>query len=152
LVGLVLLLELWRRGAWRPLRAWRARASRGVIRGGGGQLVRRRPGARGVRLLPQQIILENVLRFLPYEEGGPSRKHAVVFYLPMLLTGMLPWSLGLPHALQRGFRERRSCRPILGVFACVVQSSCSPSARSLRQANELSLARISAGCIVESAA
>ena len=107
LVGLVLLLELWRRGAWRQLRPGAlalAAASFAVVAVSWYAAALARAG---FDFFHKQIILENVLRFLPYEEGGPSREHAVWFYLPMLLTGMLPWSFGLPHALRRGFRERR---------------------------------------------
>jgi 4-amino-4-deoxy-L-arabinose transferase-like glycosyltransferase len=62
----------------------------------------------GFAFFHKQIVLENVLRFLPNAEGGPSRKHALLFYVPMLLTGMLPWSVALPAALVRAFRERRT--------------------------------------------
>jgi hypothetical protein len=60
----------------------------------------------GFAFFHKQVVLENVLRFLPNEGGGPSRKHSLFFYAPMLLAGMLPWSIALPHALLRGFRER----------------------------------------------
>ena len=107
LVGLVVAIESWRGAAWRGWRAgslllaavifcavagsWYAAA---LMRGGGA-------------FFEKQIVLENVLRFFPYEGGGPSRRHSVLFYVPTLFTGMLPWSIALPHALLRGARERR---------------------------------------------
>jgi 4-amino-4-deoxy-L-arabinose transferase-like glycosyltransferase len=106
LVGIVLVVELWRRRAWRLIRA-RDLAGAGVvfvaIAGSwyGAALAR-----AGFAFFHKQIILENVLRFFPYEEGGPSRHHSRLFYLPMLLTGMLPWSLALPAALWRAVAER----------------------------------------------
>jgi 4-amino-4-deoxy-L-arabinose transferase-like glycosyltransferase len=54
----------------------------------------------------KQILAENVFRFLP-EEGVPSREHPIFFYVPMILVGMLPWSIGLPFALVAAFRDRR---------------------------------------------
>jgi len=108
LVGIVVAVELWRRRAWsvarmRPLAlaaalflvlacGWYAAAA----------------AQAGFAFFHKQIILENVLRFLPNEEGGPSRKHSLFFYAPILLAGMLPWSLALPHALLQGYRERRN--------------------------------------------
>ncbi|MGH7823519.1 MAG: ArnT family glycosyltransferase, partial [Candidatus Binatia bacterium] len=55
----------------------------------------------------KQILAENVFRFLP-DEGGPSREHSVLFYVPALLVGMMPWSLALPFALYEGVRARRA--------------------------------------------
>jgi 4-amino-4-deoxy-L-arabinose transferase-like glycosyltransferase len=106
LVGIVVFVEVWRRRAWKLLRpralllgavvflvlacAWYAAAA----------------AQAGFAFFHKQIVLENVLRFLPNEEGGPSRRHSIFFYVPILLVGMLPWSIALPHALLRGYRER----------------------------------------------
>jgi 4-amino-4-deoxy-L-arabinose transferase-like glycosyltransferase len=106
LVGLVMLVELWRRGDWRRLRVGPLAASAVVFVALAVSWYAAALAHAGFDFFHKQIVLENVLRFLPYEEGGPSRKHGAWFYLPMLFTGMLPWSLALPHALWRGFRAR----------------------------------------------
>ena len=107
LVGLVLLLETWRRGAWRRLQIVPLAVAAAAFLAVAVSWYAAALAQAGFDFFHKQIILENVLRFLPYEEGGPSRKHAAWFYLPMLVTGMLPWSLALPHALWRGVEERK---------------------------------------------
>ena len=37
-----------------------------------------------------------MFRFFASEKGGPSREHTLLYYLPTLFVGMLPWSLFLP--------------------------------------------------------
>ena len=106
LVALVLLLELWRRPAWRVLRPGALVAAAACFLAVAGSWYAAALAHGGFDFFHKQIVLENVLRFLPYEEGGPSRRHALWFYVPMLLTGMLPWSIALPHALWRAFRKR----------------------------------------------
>lgn len=59
----------------------------------------------GVAFFQKQILAENVLRFLPSEEGGPSRGHSVLFYLPALAIGMAPWSLILPWSVASVWRK-----------------------------------------------
>jgi 4-amino-4-deoxy-L-arabinose transferase-like glycosyltransferase len=108
LIALVLLVEIWRRGAWRLLRPvpiLTAAILFGVVAGSWYVAAFLREGAA---FFHKQIVLENVLRFLPNEEGGPSRRHGRLFYVPMIFVGMLPWSLALPHALLRGHRERQA--------------------------------------------
>ncbi|MET0151738.1 MAG: glycosyltransferase family 39 protein [Candidatus Binatia bacterium] len=107
-VALVLLVEIWRRGAWRLLRPapiLTAAILFGAIAGSWYAAAFLREGPA---FFHKQIVLENVLRFLPNEEGGPSRQHARLFYVPMIFVGMLPWSFALPHALLRGHRERQT--------------------------------------------
>jgi 4-amino-4-deoxy-L-arabinose transferase-like glycosyltransferase len=106
LVVLVLAVEIWRRGAWlrlRPLPLVSAAVVFGAVAGSWYSAALAR---EGFAFFHKQIVLENVLRFLPNEEGGPSRHHSWLFYVPMIFTGMLPWSLVLPSALWRGYRER----------------------------------------------
>ena len=107
LIAIVLALEIWRRGAWSRLRAIDVAVAALVFvpvafAWYGAAMTR-----AGSAFVHKQIVLENLLRFLPYEEGGPSRQHSVFFYVPMLLTGMFPWSLALPGAVWRAFRERK---------------------------------------------
>jgi 4-amino-4-deoxy-L-arabinose transferase-like glycosyltransferase len=111
LVGVVLVVELWRRRAWRLVRLGDLAAASVVFAAIACSWYAAALAHAGLAFLQKQIILENVLRFFPYEEGGPSRKHSWFFYLPMLVTGMLPWSLALPAALWRGVSERTSMAP-----------------------------------------
>ena len=50
----------------------------------------------GGEFFQRQILDENVFRFFASEKGGPSREHTLLYYLPTLFVGMLPWSLFLP--------------------------------------------------------
>jgi 4-amino-4-deoxy-L-arabinose transferase-like glycosyltransferase len=108
LLALVVVIELWRRSE----RRWPRPAALGTAALVFGVIAVCWYAAAlwkaGFAFFHKQIVLENVLRFLPNAEGGPSRKHARLFYIPMLFVGMLPWSVALPHALVRGFRERRT--------------------------------------------
>ncbi len=129
LVALVLLVEIWRRGEWQrlsPTPILAAAAVFGVIAGSwyAAAFVR-----EGSAFFHKQIVLENVLRFLPNEEGGPSRHHARLFYVPMIFVGMLPWSLALPHALWRGVRERQTGGAFPGYLVTWVGPWCSWFAR-----------------------
>lgn len=107
LVSLVLAAELWRRRAWSVLRARDVALAAAVFIAVACSWYAAALAHAGSAFIHKQIILENVLRFLPYEEGGPSRQHSWLFYVPMLFTGMLPWSVALPAALWHGYRERR---------------------------------------------
>lgn len=107
LVGLVVALEIWRRGAWRVLRPRHIALAALVFIAVAGSWYAAALAEAGFAFFHKQIVLENVLRFFPYEEGGPSRQHSKLFYVPMIFTGMLPWSAALPFALWRGYRERR---------------------------------------------
>ncbi len=113
LVVLVLLLESWRRGTWRLLRPVPVLAAAALFVAIGGSWYAAALLREGSEFFHKQIVLENVLRFLPNEEGGPSRQHARLFYVPRIFVGMLPWSFALPHALRRGYRERR----VAGAFS-----------------------------------
>lgn len=106
LLGMVVAIEVARRGAWSALRAGPLVAAAAVFLAVAGSWYAAALAEAGFAFFHKQIVLENVLRFLPNEEGGPSRKHALWFYVPMLLSGMFPWSLALPPALARGWRER----------------------------------------------
>lgn len=80
----------------------------------------------------KQIFAENVLRFLPNEEGGPSRGHSVLFYLPAIALGMAPWSLILPWSVasvwrkgsRRGEREESEFGMHLVTWLVVVLAVC----------------------------
>lgn len=50
----------------------------------------------GGEFFQRQILDENVFRFFASEKGGPSREHTLLYYVPTLFVGMLPWSLFLP--------------------------------------------------------
>ncbi len=50
----------------------------------------------GGEFFQRQILDENVFRFFASEQGGPSREHTLLYYVPTLFVGMLPWSLFLP--------------------------------------------------------
>jgi 4-amino-4-deoxy-L-arabinose transferase-like glycosyltransferase len=106
LVALVLAVEIWRRGEWRRLRPLPLVSAALVFSFVAGSWYSAALAREGFAFFHKQIVLENVLRFLPNEEGGPSRQHSWLFYVPMIFTGMLPWSLVLPSALWRGYRER----------------------------------------------
>jgi 4-amino-4-deoxy-L-arabinose transferase-like glycosyltransferase len=106
LVGVVLVVEIWRRGAWRLLRSRDLAAASVIFSAIACSWYAAALAHAGGAFFQKQIILENVLRFFPYEKGGPSRQHSRLFYLPMLFTGMLPWSLALPAAFWRGVGER----------------------------------------------
>lgn len=111
LVGLVVAIEIWWRSAWRTLRAGPLAAAAAVFAAIACSWYAAALAQAGGAFFHKQIVLENVLRFLPNEEGGPSRQHAFWFYVPTLFAGMLPWSLALPHALARAWSERRSDAP-----------------------------------------
>ena len=104
LVAIVVFVEIWRRGAWRRLLGWDVLAAALVFVAVAGIWYAAELGKAGSAFVQKQIIVENVLRFLPYEEGGPSRQHSFFFYVPMLFTGMLPWSVFLPGAVWRAVR------------------------------------------------
>ena len=106
LVALVLLIEIWRRGVWQRVRLTHLAAAGAVFGVIAGSWYGAALGRAGHAFFYKQIVLENVLRFLPNEEGGPSRLHTPLFYVPMIFSGMLPWSLALPHGMWRGHRER----------------------------------------------
>lgn len=112
LVGLVMAIEVVRsRSARRALRAGPLAAAAAVFAAIALSWYAAAFAQAGFAFFHKQIVLENVLRFLPYEEGGPSRRHALWFYVPTLLAGMAPWSIALPHAVLRAWRERRSDAP-----------------------------------------
>jgi 4-amino-4-deoxy-L-arabinose transferase-like glycosyltransferase len=127
LVSLVLLFEIWRRGTWRllrPLPVLAAAVLFGAIAGSWYAAAFLREGSE---FFHKHIVLENVLRFFPNEEGGPSRQHARLYYVPMIFGGMLPWSLALPPALLRGHRERLNAGAFSGylvTWALVVFLVC----------------------------
>ena len=127
LVALVLAVGIWRRGEWQrlhPLPLLSAAAVFGAIAGSWYAAALAREGSA---FFHKQIVLENVLRFLPNEEGGPSRHHSWLFYVPMIFTGMLPWSLALPSALRRAHRERFTVEAFpayLLIWITVVFSVC----------------------------
>ena len=50
----------------------------------------------GGEFFQRQILDENVFRFFASEKGGPSREHTLLYYVPTLFVGMLPWSLFFP--------------------------------------------------------
>ena len=50
----------------------------------------------GGEFFQRQILDENIFRFFSSEQGGPSREHPFLYYLPTLCVGMLPWSLFFP--------------------------------------------------------
>jgi 4-amino-4-deoxy-L-arabinose transferase-like glycosyltransferase len=114
LVVLVLLLEIWRRSAWRLLRPLPVLGAAVLFVAIAGSWYVAALLREGPEFFHKQIVLENVLRFLPNEEGGPSRQHARLFYVPMIFVGMLPWSFALPHALLRGYRERQLAGALSG--------------------------------------
>ncbi|MGH7804602.1 MAG: hypothetical protein ACREQJ_09660, partial [Candidatus Binatia bacterium] len=60
----------------------------------------------GAAFYEKQILAENVFRFLPIEDGGPSRDHGIFFYVPTLLGGMFPWVLLLPLGIREGWQEQ----------------------------------------------
>jgi 4-amino-4-deoxy-L-arabinose transferase-like glycosyltransferase len=111
LVAIVLFVEMWRRGEWRRLRRVEVLGAVLVFAAIAGSWYAAALAQAGSAFVQKQIIRENVLRFLPYEEGGPSRQHSFFFYVPMLLTGMLPWSVLLPSAISRAVRTRSSADP-----------------------------------------
>jgi 4-amino-4-deoxy-L-arabinose transferase-like glycosyltransferase len=108
LLGLVVAIEIWRRSGRRWPRPTALATAALVFGAIAVSWYAAALAKAGFAFFHKQIVLENVLRFLPNAEGGPSRKHARLFYVPMLLVGMLPWSVALPTALARGFRERRT--------------------------------------------
>lgn len=126
LVGIVMAIEIWWRAAWRMLRVGPLVAAAAIFAAVACSWYAAALAQAGFAFFHKQIVLENVLRFLPNEEGGPSRQHSLWFYVPMLFRGMLPWSIALPHALLRAYRERRSdatrshfCRYLLVWFTVV---------------------------------
>jgi 4-amino-4-deoxy-L-arabinose transferase-like glycosyltransferase len=106
LVALVLAFGIWRRGQWQRLHPVPLLSAAAVFGAVAGSWYSAALAREGFAFFHKQIVLENVLRFLPNEEGGPSRHHSWLFYVPMIFTGMLPWSLALPSALRRAYRER----------------------------------------------
>jgi hypothetical protein len=106
LVALVLAFGIWRRGEWQRLHPVPLLSAAAVFGAVAGSWYSAALAREGSAFFHKQIVLENVLRFLPNEEGGPSRHHSWLFYVPMIFTGMLPWSLALPSALRRAYRER----------------------------------------------
>jgi 4-amino-4-deoxy-L-arabinose transferase-like glycosyltransferase len=50
----------------------------------------------GWEFFRRQVLDENVFRFFDSETGGPSRDHALYYYVPTLFAGMFPWSLFFP--------------------------------------------------------
>ena len=106
LVGIVLGIEIWRRHAWNVLRPTQLAVASLLFVAIACSWYAAALGQAGFAFFHKQIVLENVLRFLPNEAGGPSRKHSLLFYLPILFAGFLPWSFALPGALVRGYRER----------------------------------------------
>ncbi len=126
LVALVLIIEIWRRGAWQRLRPLPLLAA-AVFIGVAGSWYAAAFAREGFAFFHKQIVVENLLRFLPSADGGPSRRHAWFFYGPMILTGMLPWSLALPQALYRSYRERLTADGLPGyllTWVVVVFSVC----------------------------
>ncbi len=96
LPGLVVVAFLWRTGELAFLR--RLRLGQGLLVAGGiavsWYVLALFQG--GGEFLQRQILDENVFRFFASEQGGPSREHTLLYYLPTLFVGMLPWSLFLP--------------------------------------------------------
>ncbi len=50
----------------------------------------------GWEVFHRQILDENVFRFFPTEQSGPSRGHAFYYYAPTLCAALFPWSLFFP--------------------------------------------------------
>jgi 4-amino-4-deoxy-L-arabinose transferase-like glycosyltransferase len=117
LVGIVVAVELWRQRAWSVVRLRPLVLAAALFLALACGWYAAAAAKEGFAFFHKQIVLENVLRFLPNEEGGPSRKHSPLFYAPILLAGMLPWSLALPHALLRGYRERANGARAGGAFS-----------------------------------
>ncbi len=105
LVSLVLVVEIARRRAWSRLRPGPLISAAAIFAAVAGSWYAAALAQAGFAFFHKQIVLENVLRFLP-SEGGPSRHHALWFYFPMLAVGMLPWSIALPQALVRASHDR----------------------------------------------
>ncbi|MGH7897636.1 MAG: ArnT family glycosyltransferase, partial [Candidatus Binatia bacterium] len=87
LVGLVLAIETWRRGAWSRYRPGALVVAAVIFCAVAGGWYAAALVQGGFAFFQKQIILENVLRFFPSEGGGPSRQHSVFFYVPMLFVG-----------------------------------------------------------------
>jgi 4-amino-4-deoxy-L-arabinose transferase-like glycosyltransferase len=90
----------------------------------------------GEEFFRRQIMDENVLRFFESEQGGPSRDHSWLYYVPTLCLGMLPWSLFFPaliHFLYRvraQWRERRLLFPVVWGVSGLIFFSLAAGKRS----------------------
>jgi 4-amino-4-deoxy-L-arabinose transferase-like glycosyltransferase len=128
LAGAVLAVELVRRGELRRLLAadvWLAAAIALALPAAWYAAAIARGGAA---FFQKQILAENVFRFLPTDDGGPSREHGIFFYVPALLGGMFPWVLVLPLAVRDAWREegrRASLARFATVWIAVVFVLCS---------------------------
>ncbi len=77
----------------------------------------------GGEFFQRQILDENVFRFFASEKGGPSREHTLIYYLPTLFVGMLPWSLFFPalgltlYRADNLWREKKQLSLLLWVGA-----------------------------------
>ncbi len=67
----------------------------------------------------RQILDENVFRFFSSEKGGPSREHSLLYYIPTLLAGMLPWSVFFPAVAVRFFCLNDSSRDKKGMYLLI---------------------------------
>ena len=115
--GAILAVELLRRGEMRRLVAGEVMLAALLAAGIASTWYVAALARGGAAFYEKQILAENVFRFLPIDDGGPSRDHGVLFYLPTLLAGMFPWSLQLPLAIREGWRESEPRRASLARFA-----------------------------------
>ncbi len=139
LVGLVLAIEIVRRRLWQRLRPLPLLPAAAVFVMVAGSWYAAALAQAGTAFFEKQVLAENVYRFLPTVDGGPSRDHSLLFYFPALLVGMIPWSLALPHGVWIALGEWRSrssaLRPYLLPWLAVVFLVC--TAASGKRSNYL---------------
>jgi 4-amino-4-deoxy-L-arabinose transferase-like glycosyltransferase len=105
IAGAVLVVECLRRGEARRLASAELIAAGVLAAGIAGAWYVAAILRAGESFVEKQILAENVFRFLPSDDGGPSREHSIFFYVPALLAGMFPWALALPVAIRDAWRE-----------------------------------------------
>jgi 4-amino-4-deoxy-L-arabinose transferase-like glycosyltransferase len=66
----------------------------------------------------RQLLQENVQRFVGW--GSVAHRHGMLYYLPALAGGLLPWTLALPAAWRRWRAHRGDVEGALAVWIAVV--------------------------------
>ena len=127
LVALVLIIEIWRRGAWQRLRPLPLLAA-AVFIGVAGSWYAAAFAREGFAFFHKQIVVENLLRFLPSADGGPSRRHAWFFYGPMIShRACCRGAWRFPKLSTESYRERLTADGLPGyllTWVVVVFSVC----------------------------